>query len=116
MPSFPTISSGVVTRYPLTRTVVARTTVLEFVNGSEQRIIEGKGSQRFRLQFDRLKTADMLTLRSFFSDSKGAFDQTWDITIGAETIPKCYFDGDEFSATEASEGLWTVSLDVSCRP
>jgi hypothetical protein len=116
MPSFPTISSGAVTRYPLTRTTVARTTIFEFVNGSEQRIIEGKGSQLFRLQFDRLKTADMLTVRTFFEDRKGGFDQTWDITIGAETITNCYFDGDEFSATEASEGLWAVSLDVSSRP
>ncbi len=116
MPSFPTLSSGAVVKYPLTRTVVARTSVLEFVNGSEQRFIEGKQTQRFRLQFDQIKTADMVTLQTFFSDSKGAFDQTWDLTIGAETITNCYFDSDEFSATESSEGVWAVSLDVSSRP
>jgi hypothetical protein len=114
--TFPSISSGAITRYPLARAVVARTSVLEFVDGTEQRFLEGKGSHRFRLQWDRLKTADMLTLRAFFGSTKGAFDATWDITIGAETLLNCYFESDEWSAVEASEGLWTVSLDVATRP
>lgn len=116
MASFPTISSGVVTRYPLTRASVARTKVIEFVDNTEQRYIDGTPSDKFRLQFDRLATADMLTLQTFYSSTKGAFDQTWSITIGPDTIISCFFDADEFSATEASEGQWTVSLDVSSRP
>ncbi len=116
MASFPPIASGAVTRYPLRRAIVARTTTIEFLNGSEQRYSEGRGGHSFRLVLDRLKTADMLTVRTFFESTKGGFDATWDITIGTETIVNCYFESDEWTATESSEGLWQLSLDVATKP
>lgn len=115
MASFPTLASGAVAREPLDRATVGRVMTLEFLDQSEQRWQDGKQTEKFRLRYDKLKTADKDTLETFFKSTKGGFDATWDFTLGGVTTTNCYFVSDEFSATETSEGLWTLSLEIAQR-
>lgn len=112
MASFPNLTCGQPVKYPLQREVHYPCRVLQFGNDTEQRFLIGAQLARFNLQFRRISKADMNTLKGFFETMKGAFDDTWDITLNAELFSYCCFDTDEFKATENRHGQYDVALPV----
>ena len=121
MASFPSMTSGAVAKFPLTRAVTFRSGVLCSVDGTEQRFSKGNPLTNFTLVFTRVKTVDKNTIRDFFNARMGAFDHSWSLTlppsvegapaIGAyndlEFVPK-----QSFVATEENPGFWSFTLKV----
>ncbi len=116
MPSFPTLSSGYVAKYPLTRGHTYRTTVLVAVDGTEQRFSKGSALEDFTLTWTSIRTADKNLVRDFFNSRKGAFDTTWDITLPAPSAGTWtsveFAPGQDFVATEYKPGYWQFSLKI----
>lgn len=108
--SFPTLASGVLARYPFSRSVAFDTEVVRFLNDHEQRWANHRALNGFDLQYDLLKAADLATLRTFFETQKGQLDSTWSITFDGTTYDNMAFTHDDFAATESSPKRWSVRL------
>lgn len=111
--TFPNLASGSPARYPLRRAVTFRTEVLRFVSDAEQRWLRRVELAEFQLTYENITTADMQTLRTFFTSQKGAFDSTWTLILDGVTYNNMVFTHDEFSPTEFKKGRWRVTLQ--CR-
>lgn len=120
MPSFPTLATGSVACYPITRGNRYRTMVYYMVDLSEQRFSRGQGGlASFELVYTNISTADKNTLRTFFIDRFGSFDHTWDITLPDPSVgsPTTYnnmqfIPGQQFEAANLSQGRWSVTLKI----
>lgn len=118
---FPTITSGAVAKYPLTRSVQHRTQVWTFVDLTEQRFSKGNGGRAaFTLVYNNIKTADKETLRAFFASTFGSYDHTWSITLPDPSpgSPTTYTNmqflaNQQFAAVNISPDRWRVTL--KCR-
>ena len=113
MASFPTIRSGS-TRvlYPLTRTASYLTRTLQFNNDKEQRWVVRPVLAKFALEYNEINATDLSTLKTFFDSCKGAYDSTWDITVGGVLYSYMVFEEDDWTATESKPNLWTVRLTL----
>jgi len=110
MASFPPLRSGVVGMYPATLGLAYRTEIVQFVNDTEQRWATRPALGDFELTFTDLNGYDLSILRDFFRSTKGAFDATWTMDIGAYHWPNCYFTQDDFTAIEDKPERYTVML------
>lgn len=109
---FPTLSCGNVLRYPATHGVEIPTGVIQFEDDSEQRWVRSPTLHQWSLVFSDLSEADLATIETFWLACKGAFDATWDITIGNTTYSYCTFLDDEFTPTETARGRFSLTLQV----
>ena len=118
MSAFPTLTSGAVTCYPLTRRHNFRTRVFIFEDLSEQRFSMGTDLAEFELVFNSLSTVDKETVRDFYNSARGAYTTTWMITLpdplgdtnvwyGMQFLPQQLFQ-----ATETVTGRWNFSLKI----
>lgn len=113
MPSFPTLTSGEICSYPLTRTRRFRTGVVQFVDGSEQRYAMGNGSlEEFELQAVGVSTTDKNTVRDFYLARGGPLDSGWDLTLEGTTRHNCTFVEASFLAEQQGYNRWNVSVRV----
>jgi hypothetical protein len=113
MANFPTLKSGVVNKYPTTATTRRATKVIQFVDDHEQRWKIAKGLASFNLVYSSLNGYDLSILRNFFRTTKGAFDNTFSITIGAITYDNCGFEDDTFEPTEGTRpNVYDITLRV----
>jgi hypothetical protein len=46
------------------------------------------------------------------SDLKGSFDATWSLVLGADTYDYMAFAEDKLTATEQSNGIWSMTINV----
>lgn len=99
MANFPTLKTGAIAQYGSDRGRRFSTTVLRFVDGSEQRFA-GYGVQlrRWTIRLDDLDERELETLRVFFAEQNGrtgtfAFTDPWDGVVHAS----CSFDSDELT-------------------
>jgi hypothetical protein len=100
MASFPTLKTGVVAQYGSDRTRTFSTTLLRFVDGSEQRFPEYGGSQLMQwvIRLDLLDESELYALEQFFEDQGGragtfSFTDPWDATV----YPSCSFGSDDLT-------------------
>lgn len=129
MANFPTLSSGAVTKYPVTRRKKFRTAVYTHVDMSEQRFSKGGAPLvEFDLSFNSVTTEDKELVRDFFNNRRGSFDTTWDLTLedkyvraqdtaaasGERTVFEHlqFMPNQRFEATENKPGRWSFTLKV----
>ena len=113
MPSFPEIRSGSAALYPMRRARIHGTTVIRFVDDTEQRWRSSPPMMQFVLEYRDINGYDLSRLLEFFRTVKGRFDTTWDITVGGVTYHHMMFDGDAFEVVESKPDRYTVRL--TCR-
>ncbi len=116
MPSFPSLSSGYLAKYPLERGRSYRTAVMTAVDGTEQRFSKGSALEDFTLAWTSVRTADKNLVRDFFNSRKGSFDTTWDITLPKPSLGTWtsveFVPGQDFTAVEYKPGYWQFTLKV----
>lgn len=101
MAALPVIRGSSAALYPFTMTVMFRTIVGRFQNGSEQRSIANPGALvQFSLPYGKLSQAQKNTLLAYWTTSKGGYDTTGSLTLGAITYTNLNLDSDEFAAIE----------------
>lgn len=121
MSTFPTLKSGSVAKYPLTRGNKFRTNVATFTDLSEQRWSRGNGGlAMFSLVYNNIITSDKEILREFYGSTLGSFDSTWQLTLKDASSPHTqttyynlqFVPGVPFSAQETSPGIWRTTLQI----
>jgi hypothetical protein len=116
MATFPTLSTGSVAMYPLTRNVCFATGIFTFINGSEQRVPDRAGYPSFALVLTGANGYDASLVREFFYGRKGAFDNTWSLTLAPNlggspvTYPNLFFADDAIQFTDAPAERFSVTL------
>jgi Conserved hypothetical protein 2217 (DUF2460) len=102
---FPKLKTGVVAQYPALREGQFSTAVFRFLDSSEQRFRDGRGSRRrWVIQFSQLDEGEMQQLATFFVEQQGRlgafdFEDPWT----GETVAGCRFEDDELQALAAGE-------------
>ncbi len=112
MASFPALRSGAVTMYGGQRETRFGTGVAQFCDDSEQRWKAHGPLAAFTLEFRHIDGYDLANVQEFFRSMKGAFDSTWDLTLGATLYANLCFDQDDFAWTETKPNRFSVSLRV----
>lgn len=114
---FPVLSSGVVAKYPLTRSRKWRNIIYMAEDLQEQRCTKGSLLESFTLAYNNIKTSDKEILRDFWNSTKGAFDETWSLTINdfgdIQTYTHLQFvPGSKFEAVNFTFDRWRITLQV----
>ncbi|MEZ5353027.1 MAG: DUF2460 domain-containing protein [Bryobacteraceae bacterium] len=86
MAQFPALKTGAHAQYPLTRIVEFGTSLVRFLDGSEQRFPERKAAlRRWAVRLDLLNEGELQTLEDFFVSQHGRYGEftfvdPWDET------------------------------------
>lgn len=115
MATFPTLSFGQVCQYPVTKTLVIPSDVARWSNDTERRYATGGSYYEWELSYDKLSSADMNALATFFNARKGGLDTTWDFPFDGTTYHNCYFLQDSFQVTNRTSIYWTCTLKLRSR-
>ena len=105
MSQFPTLKTGAVMQYPACKSTQFSTTVVRFMDGSEQRYrLYQTPLHRWTVQLDLLDDTELQQLRGFFRSQSGqfgsfSFTDPWDGTVYA-------------TCTLASDGMSDTLKDV----
>ena len=112
MPSFPALRGGAVTMYGAQRETRFGTGVAQFRDDSEQRWKTHGALAAFTLEFRNIGGYDPANIVEFFRSMKGAFDSTWDLTIGGTMYANLCFAQDDLTWTETKPNRFSLSLRV----
>jgi hypothetical protein len=97
MPLFPKLATGAIAQYPATRTVQHRTRVIQYIDGSEQRLTRGSAPvRRWIIKLDQLTEREADEVLAFFASVRGRagrfdFEDPW----SGEIISDCRFEQDQ---------------------
>ena len=114
MVDFPSLKTGAITQYPSERRTGYSTTVLRFVDGSEQRWREqGSPARRWVLRLSSLDEMEAAVLAGFFDAQGGraghfSFQDPWDASVYAD----CSFEQDTLPVDISGEGLAAAVLTI----
>lgn len=74
MPSFPRLSTGAITQYPVQATQQQAVQILPFVDGRDQRFLRrGRQLRRWEIQLDFLTQSELYAFEDFFKDRLGSY-------------------------------------------
>ncbi len=113
MSVFPKLKTGVVAQYPALREGQFLTSVIQFLDSSEQRFRDGRGlRRRWVISLSQLDEGELQQLALFFAEQQGRlgsfdFEDPW--TGG--TVAGCRFEDDQLEAL--AHGEFDVRLEVT---
>jgi hypothetical protein len=99
MALFPKLATGAVAQYPATRTIEHRTRVIQYTDGTEQRLSRRKAPvRRWIIKLDQLTEREVHDVLSFFAEVRGRaerfdFEDPWT----GEIQPDCRFEQDDIA-------------------
>jgi hypothetical protein len=97
MATFPSLSTGAVTQYPLINETVQPTQVIRFLDGSDQRFgVLGGRLRQWQVRLDLLTEGEIQQIELFFAEQLGdymSFDFPDPIT--GSLVPNCRFTAPE---------------------
>lgn len=96
----------------LQRDIRFGTGVVQFCDDAEQRWKAQGALAAFTLEFRNIDGYDLANLLEFFRSMKGAFDSTWELTLGENSYANLCFDQDECTWTETKPNRFSLSLRV----
>ena len=105
MALFPRLSTGSVAQYPAARTVQHRTTIIQYTDGTEQRISSRSAPiVRWIIRLDQLTDREAHDVLTFFAQVRGRaeqfeFEDPWSGTM----FPHCRFEQDDFTVDYTGE-------------
>jgi hypothetical protein len=97
MALFPKLTTGAVTQYPATRAIEHRTRIIQYTDGTEQRLSRrNMPVRRWLVQLDQLTEREANDVLSFFAQVRGRaerfdFEDPW----SGQIVPDCRFEQDE---------------------
>jgi hypothetical protein len=118
MNTFPFLSTGAVTQYPLGIATGQSSQVIRFLDGTDQRFrIQGRMLRRWQIRLDLLNESEIGALEAFFNSQLGTYSAFVfpDPCSGAE-VPNCIFGADAFSSDYegvdvSSASFWVVETN-----
>jgi len=114
MNNFPTLKTGAVLQYPAQKAFAFSTSIVRFIDGSEQRFrVYQSPLHRWMIRLEMLDETELHQLREFFRTQAGAagtfiFTDPWN-GISYET---CSIEEDEMRDTLAGESNAKTSLTI----
>ena len=114
MAMFPSLSTGSVAQYPSSRTLLSRSTLLRFLDGSEQRFSLSRRPQHvWALDMNQIALDEANELATFFQEQAGeagdfSFVDPWDNT----TYPHCTFDQSTLELCAIEEGVYRCRVTI----
>ena len=111
---FPTLKTGAVMQYPAKRTLLYKTDIIRFLDGTEQRFRDSASLlHQWTIPLDLLDESELADFDQFFISNQGrfgtfSFTDPWDGTV----YPNCSLAKDTFSLTLSGEmrGRTTVTV------
>ncbi|HZT38182.1 MAG TPA: DUF2460 domain-containing protein [Bryobacteraceae bacterium] len=114
MTEFPTLKTGAVAQYPLQRTSIYSTEIVQFLDGSEQRFPNfGTPLRRWLIRLDQLDETEAAELAQFFEDHPPNATFAFTDPLDGTTYANCSIDQNEFDLTLDAEAR--ASLDIVIR-
>ncbi len=112
--TFPSLRTGAVAQFPFVRELGFSSTVVRFLDGSEQTYrLAGGARRRWRIDLALLDARELAGLRAFFEQQKGRWGTfTLVDPIDAQSYPNCSFESDAFPEQQDWEGTGSASLVV----
>ena len=114
MAAFPLVGGHAVAQYPSSRVAESSTSVLRYVDGSEQRFRNrATPSTGWAIRLSDVRTEELFAIEQFFVSQQGkygsfSFTDPWD---GTE-YPDCSFDIATLHADTFAEGRSTTTLII----
>jgi hypothetical protein len=114
MAAFPRVGNRAVAQYPSARRVESSTTVLEYLDGTEQRFRNRAApATHWLIRLSDVPAEELVAIEVFFLEQQGqygsfSFTDPWD---GTE-YPDCSFESDELHADSFAEGRSSTTLII----
>ena len=113
MLALPTVRSGAVALYPVTRGVNYKTGVAQFCDDTEQRWVSNLQTADFTLEYDNLNGYDLSALVQFFRSAQGKFNETVTFTINGNTYNNLMLMADTLAWAESKQPeLYTLKVSL----
>jgi hypothetical protein len=114
MATFPRLKTGALAQYPLRSARQFRTSVVRFLDGTEQRWRNDSKEQiRWVVRLDLLDEAEARTVREFFLAHAGQADTfTFEDPVTGEIHPHCRFASDTCEVLQRGEQNYQVVLPI----
>jgi hypothetical protein len=112
MATFPTLRTGAVAQYPLTRSLSFTTQSVRFLDGSQQDYrMNAGGLRRWRLSLDQLDETELAAIIAFADEvGTGMFAFTDPVT--GDTVPKCVISDAQIQTALIDELNGQTSLEI----
>ena len=112
MPSFPILSTGAVTQYPLTITSGQGTDVITFLDGSDQRYrLQGRILRQWQIRLQSLNEDEMGALEAFFAGQLGDYSTfAFPDPYSGTTVPNCRFAEETFESQYSGVDVTSTSF------
>ncbi len=114
MPTFPSLSSGAITQYPLIFGISQGTSVVRFMDGADQRFLtQGRQFRSWEIRLALLNDSELEQLEAFFDSQQGAYSTfTFPDPISGLDIANCRIGASELTTTYAALGAGSASVRV----
>jgi len=118
MATFPTLSTGSVSQYPMPLGAGQTVDVIRFLDGSDQRYLnQGRMLRQWLIRLDLLNDAEIQTLEAFFTAQSGDYSSfTFPDPFSGNSVPNCRFAAPELvseyvGADISSTSFWVVETN-----
>lgn len=114
MATFPTLSSGAITQYPLIYGVSQGTSVIRFIDGSDQRfLIQGKQLRSWQIRLELLNDSELEQLERFFDSQQGGYSTfIFPDPISGLDVANCRIGSAELTTVYGAQGAGSASMWV----
>jgi hypothetical protein len=114
MALFPRLSTGALAQYPLARSHEYRTRVIEYTDGTEQRISRGgRVLRRWTVSLDQLTEREAADVMTFFAQQRGrAQEFELEDPFTGTIVPNCRFEQEEVSLDFSDHGGVRTTLTI----
>ncbi len=112
MSVFPTLKTGAVTQYPLTRSLQFVTQTVEFIDGSRQSYrLRGRAARRWNIRLEKLDPEELNAVIDFAEEvGSGVF--SFVDPVDGSTVGRCAIADAGVSATMTSEANGGAVLTI----
>jgi hypothetical protein len=112
MATFPTLKTGAVAQYPLTRSLSFTTQSVRFLDGSQQDYrMNAGGLRRWSLNLDLLDETELAAIIAF-SEEVGIGTFTFTDPVTGDTVAKCVISGGEIETALVDELRGQAILEI----
>lgn len=116
--TFPLLSSGAVTQYPLPQNCGQGANVIRFLDGSDQRhLLQGRTFRQWQIQLTLLTDLELQQLEAFFEQQQGNYQSfVFPDPISGTNVPSCRFGGSTLQSEYAgvnssSASFWIIETN-----
>jgi len=118
MTTFPTLTSGAVTQYPLLQNTGQAVEVVRFLDGTDQRyLMQGRTLRQWQIRLSLLSDSEIQQIEGFFNQQQGDYATfIFPDPISGATVPNCRFGApglltEYVGAGSSSTSFWVIETN-----